>query len=357
MDKNVTNALIGEIHSASSYMERILHAVMDITPYGNTREVKELISVTYFEVMSTIEVSIVQDELVSKSSYDYTSRELRQKIQNATRLFESMLKMDFNQDSLVRTVVEFINVIYENAFKLHLLCFEKNGIEIQYPRMNIIEMEEIQLADLGQTFYKFFLPLEKLNTLSKTNGEIHSLALEREKKYESLVQKGHEAIYNKQNDEALSYFEKARNISDTAEVLTLIGWCYSLKKDWEKAKTYCLKAIQNDPDYGPPYNDLGNYLLSEGQVNESLKWFELAKKAVHYQNKEYPYINAGRAYIIKKDYNKALEEFSTALTIVPYHEELHETVLRLRKGLEKGSDIFDNLSDQLNDQGEDSPTP
>lgn len=357
MDKNITNALIGELHSASSYMERILHAVMDITPYGNTKEVKELISITYFEIMSSIEVGMVREEVVGKQSYDYSSRELRAKLQSAAKLFESMLKLDFNQKATSSIVVDFINTVYENAFKLHLLCFEKNGIEIQYPRMNIIEMEEVELADLGKSFYKFALPIEKLEALGEENGVIHSLALEREKKYDALLQKGHEAIYNKLNDEALLYFEKARNISDTAEILTLIGWCHSLNKDWEQAKTLCLKAIQKDPDYGPPYNDLGNYLLSDGQVNESLKWFELAKKATQYQNREYPYINAGRAYIIKKDYDKALEEFSKALTIAPYHDELHETVLRLRKGLEKGNDIFDNLSEQLNDQGEDCPTP
>ncbi|MCK5884814.1 MAG: tetratricopeptide repeat protein [Bacteriovoracaceae bacterium] len=357
MDKNITNALIGELHSASSYMERILHAVMDITPYGNTKEIKELISITYFEVMSSIEIGMIREEFVGKGSFNYSSRELRTKLQGTAKFFENILKLDFNQEATSSIVVEFINTIYENAFKLHLLCFEKSGIEIQYPRMNVIEMEEIEQADLEKSFFKFFLPIEKLMMLGEENGIIHSLALERDKKYDDLLQKGHKAIYNKVNDEALTYFEKARSLSDTAEVLTLIGWCHSLKKDWEQAKAMCLKAIQKDPDYGPPYNDLGNYLLSEGQVNESLKWFELAKKATQYQNREYPYINAGRAYIAKKEYDKALEEFSKALTIAPYHDELHETVLNLRKGLEKGNDIFDNLGEELNDQGDNIPTP
>src|SRR5205085_12203391 len=102
-------------------------------------------------------------------------------------------------------------------------------------------------------------------------------------------------IAQKNFEEAKNQFFKARNYKDCAEVLTLIGWTYSLLENLREAKSYCMKAIQKDTQYGPAYNDFGNYILNEGQVRESLRWFELAKRAHNYQNREYPYINAGRA--------------------------------------------------------------
>jgi len=119
-------------------------------------------------------------------------------------------------------------------------------------------------------------------------------------------------------------------------VLTLIGWVYSILGNSEQAKNSCLRAIQVNPEYGPAYNDLGSYLLAEGEINESFKWFDLAKKAPIYHNREYPYINAGRAYMIKKDYKMALVEFNTALTLAPFHQELQQTIDRLKNSLKKG---------------------
>jgi Tfp pilus assembly protein PilF len=138
----------------------------------------------------------------------------------------------------------------------------------------------------------------------------------------------------KLHEQSLEAFYRAKNYKNTAEVNTLIAWCYSFKSDFSKAKNYCLKAIAIDPEYGPPYNDFGNYLLSEGEVDESFKWFELAKRAPNYQNREYPYINTGRAYMLKEKYSEALREFSYALILAPYHFELHETVKKLRSNLE-----------------------
>lgn len=115
----------------------------------------------------------------------------------------------------------------------------------------------------------------------------------------------------------------------------------------EKAKSYCLKAIQKDPDYGPPYNDMGTYLLDENHVKESLKWFALAKKCSNYQNREYPYINSGRAYMALQQFDKALEEFSQALAYAPLHEELHETVKKLKQNIHKRNSQTHNLSEEL----------
>lgn len=356
MNKNLTHILIGEVHSAAGYLERIFHVAMDVMPYGNTPELKTALATTYFELTTVLEDQFFALSLKSNTAYPHSGRELRQKILQCSQLVENALKLDINPGKVLSLCTQYINVLYNSAYQLHLLAFKLTSLDIQYPRLNLIEAEEVYSKELSKGFFRFRLPEEKLAQLSSDTTEIISLKVERERKHHQLLQKAQEALFSKDNNLAINLLNKARNLIETAEVLTLIGWSYSQQKELEKAKTFCLKAIQLDPNYGPPYNDLGNFLLQEGQINESLKWFNLAKKTSHFQNKEYPYINAGRAYIMKKDYQLALEEFSIALTIAPHLDELHQTVERLRHGLDRGNEIFDKLSDHLNNQSDDHLT-
>jgi hypothetical protein len=210
--------------------------------------------------------------------------------------------------------------------------------------MKTVIEEEAPLGDEFELIAHFSLPLEEILRARELGLNIVEVVdHQRARRYEQMIQEGHEAVFCKEHNRALECFMRALNYRETAEVLTLVGWSYSLLGQLDKAKSYCLRAIQKDPDYGPPYNDMGSYLLAEGQTEESLKWFELAKRAINYQNREYPYINAGRAYMTKKKLDRALEEFSQALTLAPFHEELHKTVEKLKKSLMKTPQTGDNL--------------
>jgi hypothetical protein len=68
-------------------------------------------------------------------------------------------------------------------------------------------------------------------------------------------------------------------------------------------------------------------------VAESLRLFEMAKTATNNPQREYPYINSGRAYMIRKQYHLALRELQIALTLAPYHQNLHKTVQTLMNTL------------------------
>ena len=88
-------------------------------------------------------------------------------------------------------------------------------------------------------------------------------------------------------------------------------------------------AVEIDPDYGPSYNDMGTYCLQEGDLKEALRWFQLAKKAPLYQNREYPYINSGRVYLMKKQYRSALKEFHLAKDLAPFSKNLVDTINKI----------------------------
>ena len=117
----------------------------------------------------------------------------------------------------------------------------------------------------------------KLHSYNEANAKKDSplvfLEMRREEKYDYFLHKGHYFIAQKNFDEAKANFYRARNYKETAEVLTLLAWTYSLLDNRREAKAYCLKAVQLDSQYGPAYNDFGNYILAEGQIEESLRWF------------------------------------------------------------------------------------
>ncbi len=62
----------------------------------------------------------------------------------------------------------------------------------------------------------------------------------------------------------------------TAEAYTFLAWALSSHKEFDKAIDYCKKAIELDPDYGNPYNDIGAYLLELDRPEDAIPWFEQA---------------------------------------------------------------------------------
>lgn len=369
MKDNIKNILLCELFSANNYIERLFHGMIDITSLGVVPEGQKVSSRLHFDLMQYIETGALKDSFTSSDLKVMGPKEVRAALKSANSMTESMIKLNFNQSVMIEYTVGLINLLYSYAKEMHETINEMTDLTVQFPRLNLAttQYDESELdlikkemgdniqdelqAELDEEYGEeftiednenvplFALDKEVIEKFSNEQiGSISSLEWQREKKYQDLIHEGHEAIFAKEHEHALVKFTKALNYKETAEILTLIGWAHSLLENLEDAKSFCLKAIQKDPDYGPPYNDLGSYLLNEGQINESLKWFDLAKKAVKYQNREYPYINSGRAYMTLKKLPEALEEFSKALTLAPYHEELHNTVEKLKGSIHKASD-------------------
>jgi Tfp pilus assembly protein PilF len=369
MNKNTKTILLAELYSAAGYSERLFHALLEVTDLGRGTEAKvigERLFVDLTEFFTRKVYGINQQQYNKRPS---GLLEIKELLVACKSEMEAQIKMNFHPlETIVPNVVEFINILYVYGHEFHEILSLGSDLEIQLPRVNLIEIhykpeesvEEHLRAYQDQDdewddleIPTFTLNLSHvLNVLEDNFSEITSLDGQRNRKYEKFLQDGHDAVFKQNHEKALDKFLKALNYKETAEILTLVGWAYSMKKNIDEAKSYCLRAIKLDPDYGPPYNDLGSYLLNEGQTGESLKWFDLAKKAINYQNREYPYINAGRAYMARNEYELALKEFSKALTLAPFHEELHVTVEKLKKSLKKKEKIskedqFDELPPTL----------
>ena len=102
-----------------------------------------------------------------------------------------------------------------------------------------------------------------------------------------------------------------------------MGWSYSMFGELETAIELCLKAIEIDPDFGNPYNDIGSYLMAMGKLDEAIPWLKRAITAPRYEPKQYPHMNLARIYLMKGMYKDALIEVENAIRVAPDYKHAH----------------------------------
>lgn len=112
---------------------------------------------------------------------------------------------------------------------------------------------------------------------------------------------------------AVETFSKSLSILPTAEAYTFRGWAYSFMNRLDDAIHECEKAIQTDPTFGNPYNDIGCYLMQKGDLDGPIRWFERAKTAPRYEPRHFPYLNMGRLRYARGEVKEAMQEFLGAL--------------------------------------------
>jgi Tfp pilus assembly protein PilF len=134
--------------------------------------------------------------------------------------------------------------------------------------------------------------------------------------------------------DAIRLYKESIALYPTADAHTYLGWAYSFLGRLNQAIAECETAIELDPEFGNPYNDIGVYLMQQQRFDDAVPWLERAKSAKRYEPRHFPYINLGRIYLSKGMIQKALEEFDGALEIQPDDHELAELVEDLRTRLQ-----------------------
>ena len=130
-------------------------------------------------------------------------------------------------------------------------------------------------------------------------------------------------------DEAIRLYQRSIDLFPTAEAHTFLGWTYSFQNRHDEAVAECQKAIQVDPDFGNPYNDIGSYLIALGRPQEAIPWLERAILAKRYDPRHYPWANLGRAHELLGDPDTALECYLKADEIEPGYPPALEAIQRL----------------------------
>ncbi len=117
----------------------------------------------------------------------------------------------------------------------------------------------------------------------------------------------------------------------TAEAYTFLGWTYHFQGKIEEAIAECKHAIEIDPDFGNPYNDIGVYLIDLDRYDEAIPWLEQALNAKRYEPRHFPYFNLGRVYLAKGMINRARELFQKSLAIEPRYTLARQALESVRR--------------------------
>ncbi len=145
-----------------------------------------------------------------------------------------------------------------------------------------------------------------------------------------LWEQGTARLTEGQLDEAVKLFEQSIAVKPTAEGYTFRGWALSYLGRLDEAIEDCKIAIQIDPDFGNPYNDIGVYLMQKGQLDEAIPWLEKAKTAKRYEPRHFPHANLGGIHEQKGRWMEAIREYKEALRLEPRYETAFKALARLR---------------------------
>jgi Tfp pilus assembly protein PilF len=130
-------------------------------------------------------------------------------------------------------------------------------------------------------------------------------------------------------DEATELYRKSLECVPTAEAHTFLGWALSFTGDYEAAIQECHRAIEVDPQFGNPYNDIGSYLIALGRHQEAVPWLRKAMGAPRYAARHYPHVNLARIYVKLGQLDAAIAELRVALAIAPQYRPARIEVHRL----------------------------
>lgn len=132
---------------------------------------------------------------------------------------------------------------------------------------------------------------------------------------------------------AITLYQESIKWHPTAESYTFYAWALSFSRQYEQAIELCKCAIELNPNYGNPLNDMGAYLIELGRSDEAVYWLKKAIMAKDYDCKFYPYYNLGRIFEEQKQIKKAIGCFEKALEINPDFEAAEQEIARLNQYL------------------------
>lgn len=156
---------------------------------------------------------------------------------------------------------------------------------------------------------------------------------ERRERAHVLFEEAYAHQRRKELEDAIRLYRESIALYPTAEAHTFLGWTYSFQGRLDEAIAECHKAIALDPDFGNPYNDIGVYLIEQGDLDSAVPWLERAKTAPRYEPRHFPYLNLGRIYLRRGQWLEALQELEAAARLEPNdttaRKMLHEIRARL----------------------------
>ncbi|KAG6610572.1 Mitochondrial TOM complex subunit Tom70 [Phytophthora cinnamomi] len=112
---------------------------------------------------------------------------------------------------------------------------------------------------------------------------------------------------------ATAYYVESIKLFETADAHAYLGWHLYLDGKVDEAVSECQRAIQLDPAFGNPYNDLGLIRVDEGKRDEALELFQKAKAAPRNDVRHYACQNLAALHLEENRVKQALHEYIESL--------------------------------------------
>lgn len=150
----------------------------------------------------------------------------------------------------------------------------------------------------------------------------------------NFLNEGMRAAKDGQVAAARDLFRRSAEQWPSADAFTYWAWMEHHAGQTFVAIRLCKMAIQLDPEFGNPYNDIGSYLIALGDTESAIEWLEKAIASTRYEPRQFPHINLGRIYLSKGQPRKAIEHFRKALEYAPEDPEILRTIEKIMNGLQ-----------------------
>ena len=212
--------------------------------------------------------------------------------------FESMLKTNnvyfFDSEEFEDIIQHYL----ENGKIALAKKATKMGLE-QHPTSTHLKLFQVEMYIFENELDTAEALLDELYVLEKSNEEIY-------------IQKANIFSRRDEHKKAIQLLEQALEItSDEADVLSLLGMEYLFMEDFENAKYYFMKCLEQDEeDYSALYN-----------IIYCFDYLDQHEAAIDYLNdflNKNPYCEVawhqvGKQYYILKEYKRALAAFDFAI--------------------------------------------
>jgi len=148
-----------------------------------------------------------------------------------------------------------------------------------------------------------------------------------------LFESAYRAQVEKDYDGAIELYRRSIETYPTAEAHTFLGWVYSFQERYQDAIDECLEAIRVDASLGNPYNDIGSYLIAQGDLWSCVRWLKLALHAPRYEARAFPHFNLARVYEQRHRPLEAARHYGLALEQQPDFSQATRALRRLQARL------------------------
>ena len=146
----------------------------------------------------------------------------------------------------------------------------------------------------------------------------------------ALFERAYRAQLDENYEEAIELYRRSIETYPTAEAHTFLGWVYSFEGRYGEAIDECLAAIRVDASFGNPYNDIGSYLIAQGDFWTCVRWFRRALAAPRYESYAFPHFNLGRVYEQRHRPLDAARHYSLALEEEPGFSQAAKALRRVQ---------------------------